>query len=74
MSGDSTLGSQCSSRWHRIYQRELVGDVARFDGIGMHEGFLPGYPASHGCIRMPGFMSERFFENVGVGTPVTISP
>ena len=43
-------------------------------GIGMHEGFLPGYPASHGCIRMPGFMSERFFENVGVGTPVTISP
>ncbi|MEO6786498.1 MAG: L,D-transpeptidase family protein, partial [Chthoniobacteraceae bacterium] len=23
-------------------------------GVGMHEGFLPGYPASHGCIRMPG--------------------
>ena len=43
-------------------------------GVGMHAGFLPGYPASHGCIRMPGFMAERFFENVGVGTPVTISP
>jgi lipoprotein-anchoring transpeptidase ErfK/SrfK len=43
-------------------------------GVGMHEGFLPGYPASHGCIRMPGFMARNFFENVQVGTPVSISP
>ena len=43
-------------------------------GVGMHEGFLPGYPASHGCIRMPGFMAEAFFRNVEVGTPVTIGP
>jgi len=42
------------------------------DGTGMHEGYLPGYPASHGCIRMPGFMAENFFYNVSVGTPVTI--
>lgn len=42
-------------------------------GIGMHEGFLPGYPASHGCIRMPGFMAEHFFNNVEKGTPVTIT-
>jgi len=43
-------------------------------GVGMHEGFLPGYPASHGCIRMPGFMAQAFFRNLEVGTPVTISP
>jgi L,D-transpeptidase catalytic domain len=43
-------------------------------GVGMHEGFLPGYPASHGCIRMPGFMAQAFFNNVSVGTPVTITP
>jgi hypothetical protein len=43
-------------------------------GVGMHEGFLPGYPASHGCIRMPGFMAEAFFRNVEVGTPVNITP
>ncbi len=42
-------------------------------GIGMHEGFLPGYAASHGCIRMPGFMAERFFANVEKGTPVTVT-
>jgi lipoprotein-anchoring transpeptidase ErfK/SrfK len=43
-------------------------------GVGMHEGFLPGYPASHGCIRMPGFMAQKFFDNISVGTPVTITP
>ena len=41
-------------------------------GVGMHEGFLPGYAASHGCIRMPGFMAEAFFRNVDVGTPVIV--
>lgn len=40
---------------------------------GMHAGFLPGYPASHGCIRMPEFMAEAFFRNVSTGTPVVIS-
>jgi hypothetical protein len=42
-------------------------------GTGMHAGYLPGYPASHGCIRMPEFMAENFFKSVSVGTPVTIT-
>jgi hypothetical protein len=42
------------------------------DGVGMHAGYLPGYPASHGCIRMPQFMAENFFKSVSTGTPVTI--
>ena len=42
-------------------------------GVGMHAGYLPGYPASHGCIRMPEFMAENFFRSVSQGTPVTIS-
>jgi hypothetical protein len=41
-------------------------------GVGMHQGYLPGYPASHGCIRMPGKMAETFFNNVELGTPVQI--
>ena len=43
-------------------------------GVGMHQGFLPGYPDSHGCIRMPRQMAESFFNNVELGTPVTIEP
>lgn len=42
-------------------------------GFGLHAGYLPGYPASHGCIRMPEFMAEDFFRSVSVGTPVTIT-
>jgi hypothetical protein len=42
-------------------------------GVGMHAGFLPGYPASHGCIRMPEFMAAHFFANVEKGTPVTVT-
>jgi hypothetical protein len=40
---------------------------------GMHAGFLPGFPASHGCIRMPEFMAEQFFAHAPTGTPVTIT-
>ncbi|MBV8225714.1 MAG: L,D-transpeptidase, partial [Verrucomicrobia bacterium] len=40
--------------------------------IGMHAGYLPGYPASHGCVRMPRDLAEQFFERVQTGTPVTV--
>jgi lipoprotein-anchoring transpeptidase ErfK/SrfK len=42
--------------------------------IGMHVGILPGYPASHGCIRMPGNIAPLFFKKVKIGTPVEIVP
>jgi lipoprotein-anchoring transpeptidase ErfK/SrfK len=41
-------------------------------GVGLHAGYLPGYPASHGCIRMPESKAERFFYAARVGTPVTV--
>lgn len=43
-------------------------------GVGMHEGYLPGYAASHGCIRLPAHMAETFYREAPVGTPVTIVP
>ncbi len=41
-------------------------------GVGMHQGFLPGVPDSHGCIRMPEPMAKVFFSSVEKGTPVTV--
>jgi hypothetical protein len=41
-------------------------------GVGLHQGFLPGVPDSHGCIRMPEKMVKIYFANVSVGTPVRI--
>lgn len=40
--------------------------------VGFHAGYLPGYPASHGCIRMPEAMAKLFYENTPLKTPVTI--
>jgi lipoprotein-anchoring transpeptidase ErfK/SrfK len=42
------------------------------EGVGMHVGILPGYPASHGCIRMPVDGAKLFYDHVKVGTPVEV--
>jgi len=39
---------------------------------GMHVGELPGYPASHGCVRLPKDIAPIIYGKVIVGTPVTI--
>jgi lipoprotein-anchoring transpeptidase ErfK/SrfK len=44
------------------------------EGVGMHVGILPGYPASHGCIRMPEPAAALFYSHVKVGTPAVVEP
>lgn len=56
-----------------VYVGAPMPNFMRFSGgVGMHTGFLPGFAASHGCVRMPHSMAEKFFENVKVGTPVIV--
>ena len=46
----------------------------RFNGaVGMHVGILPGYPASHGCVRLPEAIAPLIYEKVKVGTPVEVA-
>jgi lipoprotein-anchoring transpeptidase ErfK/SrfK len=42
------------------------------DGVGMHIGYLPGYAASHGCIREPSDSAKIFYDHAKVGTPVDV--
>ena len=42
------------------------------EGVGMHIGILPGYPASHGCIRLPAEIAPQIYAHVKVGTPVQV--
>jgi hypothetical protein len=42
-------------------------------GIALHAGHLPGYPASHGCIRLPWGFAKRLYGLTGYGTIVTIT-
>ncbi|MBF9032419.1 L,D-transpeptidase family protein [Rhodobacterales bacterium HKCCE3408] len=44
-----------------------------WDGIALHAGNLPGYPASHGCVRLPLEFSRLLFEVTHVGTPIILS-
>jgi lipoprotein-anchoring transpeptidase ErfK/SrfK len=41
-------------------------------GVGMHVGILPGYPASHGCIRETVEGAKLFYDYTKVGTPVDV--
>ena len=45
-----------------------------WSGIALHAGALPGYPASHGCIRMPHGFAERLFDMTAMGMRVMIVP
>lgn len=42
-------------------------------GIALHGGHVPGYPASHGCIRFPHAFARRLYSLTARGTPVTIT-
>jgi hypothetical protein len=44
-----------------------------WDGIALHAGNLPGYPASHGCIRMPMAFSKQLFEASSMGMTVVVT-
>src|SRR3954467_395533 len=41
-------------------------------GYGLHQGYLPGMPASHGCIRMPYWKARQFYDAAKIGTSVTV--
>ena len=40
--------------------------------FGMHEGVVPRYPASHGCIRLPGDAARKLFAEIPIGTLVSV--
>ena len=41
-------------------------------GYAMHQGYVPPFAASHGCIRLPEGMADHFYNNAPVGTPVIV--
>jgi len=41
-------------------------------GYGLHQGYLPGVPASHGCVRMPYWKARQFYDAAHIGTPVVL--
>ena len=63
-------------KFHRSikYDNAPMPFMQRLDkyGVALHGGHLPGYPASHGCIRLPGKFAAKLFTVTNVGTPVLV--
>ena len=65
-------------KWHQsnIYSGAPMPYMQRitWSGVAMHAGVLPGYPASHGCIRMPTAFAQKMWNWTRMGARVIITP
>jgi lipoprotein-anchoring transpeptidase ErfK/SrfK len=44
-----------------------------WDGVAIHAGHNPGFPASHGCVRVPRAFAQKLFTVTTLGTPVLVT-
>ena len=73
--GEFTVSEKDVDHHSSLYDNASMPFFLRLtdDGLGLHAGFLPGYPASHGCVRMPLGMARELYQRVDSGTPVEIT-
>jgi hypothetical protein len=59
-----------------LYDDAFMPNMQRitWNGVALHGGPLPGYAASHGCVRMPFGFAEKLFDKTEIGMRVIISP
>jgi len=75
-SGIFTVLQKDKDHHSNLYDDAWMPNMLRitWSGIALHGGPLPGYPASHGCVRMPYGFAEKLFDKVRMGMRVIIAP
>jgi hypothetical protein len=65
-----------AEHYSNLYDDAYMPNMQRitWSGIALHGGVLPGYPASHGCIRLPYDFAERLFGATQLGMRVIVAP
>jgi len=65
-----------AEHYSNLYDDAYMPHMQRltWSGIALHGGVLPGYPASHGCVRMPFDFAARLFDVTQLGLRVIVSP
>src|SRR5215212_4026900 len=65
-----------AEHYSNLYDDAYMPHMQRitWSGIALHGGPLPGYAASHGCVRMPYGFAEKLFDKTRIGMRVIISP
>jgi lipoprotein-anchoring transpeptidase ErfK/SrfK len=82
MRGHSTpMGVFSVIQKHRLHHSNIYSNAPMpfmqritWSGVAMHAGVLPGYPASHGCIRMPMAFAAKMWNWTRMGARVVITP
>jgi L,D-transpeptidase catalytic domain len=74
--GIFTVLQKDAEHYSNIYDDAYMPYMQRltWSGIALHGGVLPGYPASHGCVRMPYDFAERLFGTTRLGMRVIVAP
>jgi hypothetical protein len=72
--GDYTILQKKPFHRSNLYSNAPMPFMQRltWSGIAMHAGHLPGYPASHGCIRMPRAFAEQLYSLTDLGVSVSV--
>jgi hypothetical protein len=75
-SGIFTVLQKDKDHHSNLYDDAWMPNMLRitWSGIALHGGPLPGYPASHGCVRMPYGFADKLFDKVKLGMRVIIAP
>src|SRR5712691_5495253 len=65
-----------AEHYSNLYDDAFMPHMQRitWSGIALHGGALPGYPASHGCVRMPFDFAARLFDATQMGLRVIVAP
>lgn len=73
--GVFTVLQKRRTHYSNLYENAPMPNMQRltWSGVALHAGALPGYPASHGCIRLPHGFSRKFFSMTKLGTRVVVT-
>lgn len=73
--GIYTIVQKKRMHFSNLYDSAPMPNMQRitWSGVALHAGALPGYPASHGCIRLPHGFSKKLFGMTKMGTRVIVS-
>lgn len=73
--GVFTILEKNRTHFSNLYESAPMPNMQRltWSGVALHAGDLPGYPASHGCVRLPRNFSKQLFDMTKMGTRVVVS-
>ncbi len=72
--GIFTILQKKRKHYSNLYYGAAMPNMQRitWSGVALHAGHVPGYPASHGCIRLPYAFSNSLFSMTRLGTRVVV--